>query len=299
MKKEVIIPGTPKLCATYQVPTSTSIEKKPAILLLNGSGPADRDGNIPKHKLHLNIYAYLDNFFSSLGFITLRYDKRGTGTSEGELQTAGMYDLVNDAERALQFLQQQPEVDADKIIVVGHSEGAILAPLLAQNNNIALIIQLCGAGVNLREALYFQNELLGKEIDAMTGLKGWLMRFIMGSEKHMKRHEKLIEKILQSGGQPIRHNFVKMKETLWMKEHFELDIWKAYEEIQHTNVLAVAADLDAHFGLQHLRTLEQKNYPNVTPIVIQQCNHILRKTNFTPSIMKMNKAYAALGTEPI
>jgi uncharacterized protein len=78
-----------------------SQEKYPAVLIIQGSGKLDRDGNDSKGKFKLNLYKQLAQFVASLGFITLRYDNRGVGQSEGDYIAAGMWDLVHDAQNAI------------------------------------------------------------------------------------------------------------------------------------------------------------------------------------------------------
>ncbi|WP_199426637.1 alpha/beta hydrolase family protein [Thermaerobacillus caldiproteolyticus] len=121
----------------------------PAVLILSGSGPLNRDGNDAKGKLQLNLYKQLASFITSLGFITLRYDKRGIGESEGDYFSAGMWDLVHDAKSAVQFLKNHPSVDDQRIIVLGHSEGTTLAVALNTIERIHGLILLSGAGERL------------------------------------------------------------------------------------------------------------------------------------------------------
>ena len=106
----------------------------PAVVLITGSGAQDRDETIFGHKPFKVIADYLTHN----GIAVLRYDDRGTGKSKGNAAEATSVDLADDAEAAVEFLMQQPGIDTRKIGLAGHSEGGLIAPIVAsRNNNIA------------------------------------------------------------------------------------------------------------------------------------------------------------------
>ncbi len=116
----------------------------PAVVLVHGSGPFDRDEDIFKHKLFLVLADHL----SSRGIAVLRYDKRGVGRSSGTYADATTFDFAADAGAALRFLRGRPEVDARHVGIVGHSEGGLIAPLLAARDpDVAFIVMLAGPGM--------------------------------------------------------------------------------------------------------------------------------------------------------
>src|SRR5690606_33218576 len=118
---EVTIPATYNLAGTLTLPNVRD-KKLPAVLMIAGSGKGDRDGNIKK--LKMNLYKDLADFLTEKGFITLRYDKRGTYGSEGNFLEAGLTDLIDDAVDCVNFLKNNPAVAANRVIILGHSEGA-------------------------------------------------------------------------------------------------------------------------------------------------------------------------------
>jgi hypothetical protein len=100
----------------------------PGVVLLAGSGPQPRDGNISLHK----TMAVLADHLARQGFVVLRYDKRGVGLTGGEAHPGStLQDYANDALAALRFLRIQPQVDPDRVGLVGHSEGGVVAALVA------------------------------------------------------------------------------------------------------------------------------------------------------------------------
>lgn len=107
------------------------------MLIINGSG-GDRNGN--QFGFKMNLYKCLSDYLVELGFVTLRYDKRGIGKSEGDGATTGMWDLIEDVKSNIDYLKTLDCVDSDKIILIAHSEGCILSVHLAQHIKVAGLV---------------------------------------------------------------------------------------------------------------------------------------------------------------
>jgi pimeloyl-ACP methyl ester carboxylesterase len=101
----------------------------PAVVIASGSGPLDRDSN--HRRARFDVARQLAHALAAGGLASLRYDKRGVGESPGDWRTAGLHDSVDDLGRARDALAARPEVDPRRILLAGHSEGAILAAALA------------------------------------------------------------------------------------------------------------------------------------------------------------------------
>ncbi len=133
----------------------------PAVLLITGSGPQDRDETILRHKPFLAIADRL----SRRGVVVLRYDDRGVGGSTGEFGAATTEDFAADARAGVEFLRQRKEVDPNRIGLVGHSEGAIVAAMLAADSReIAFVAMMGGPGIPGEELLYLQGERILRAI---------------------------------------------------------------------------------------------------------------------------------------
>ncbi|MDN4059807.1 alpha/beta fold hydrolase [Massilia sp. YIM B02769] len=146
-----------KLAGTFTVPQGKG--PFPAVVLVHGSGSIDRDGSVFGHKTLLVLADHL----SRQGIAVLRYDKRGVGKSSGKLKEATTRDLAADAEAALRFLRGRAEVDSQRIGVIGHSEGGLVAPLLASRDpGIAFVVMLAGPGVRGDRLLVEQHALLAR-----------------------------------------------------------------------------------------------------------------------------------------
>src|SRR5207248_1061228 len=125
----------------------------PAVLLITGSGPQDRDETLFGHKPFLVLADYL----SRRGIAVLRVDDRGVGGSTGSTNDATSADFAGDVRAGVAFLKARPEIDATRIGLLGHSEGAIIAPLVAsQSKDIAFIVLLAGTALSGEEVLYTQ-----------------------------------------------------------------------------------------------------------------------------------------------
>jgi hypothetical protein len=135
--------GEHTLAGTLTVPQGAG--PFPAVLLLPGSGPIDR--NSDHKRMPLGITGQLGKALDAAGLATFRYDKRGVGASTGRWHCAGFYDNRDDAAAALELLRTRPEVDSDSVLVLGHSEGALHATGLAAAGagTAGLVLLSCSA----------------------------------------------------------------------------------------------------------------------------------------------------------
>jgi hypothetical protein len=129
----------------------------PAVLLISGSGPQDRNEELMGHKPFLVLADYL----TRRGIAVLRIDHRGVGGSGGKPMESTIEDHAGDAHAAVDYLRTRKEIDGRKIGLIGHSEGGLVAPAAAiRSDNVAFIVLLAGTGVNGEEILYRQGELI-------------------------------------------------------------------------------------------------------------------------------------------
>jgi uncharacterized protein len=129
----------------------------PAVILISGSGRQNRDEELLGHKPFLVISDYL----TRNGIAVLRYDDRGVGQSKGDFKTATSADFANDVEAAVAYLKTRKEVG--KIGLIGHSEGGLIAPMVAANNkNVGFIVLLAGTGIRGDKLLLMQQELIAR-----------------------------------------------------------------------------------------------------------------------------------------
>ncbi len=144
-------PGV-KLAATITIPEGKG--PFPSILLISGSGPQNRDEELLGHK----PFAVLADYLSRRGYIVLRVDDRGIGKSTGDFATATSADFASDANGGIDYLLTRPEVNKKKIGIMGHSEGGMIAPMVAASRkDIDFIVMLAGPGVKVIDLMAEQN----------------------------------------------------------------------------------------------------------------------------------------------
>ncbi|MDD4727881.1 MAG: alpha/beta fold hydrolase [Dysgonamonadaceae bacterium] len=142
-----------ELAATLTLPKQK--RKSPAVILIAGSGPNDRDETIFNHK----PFWILADHLTRNGIAVLRYDKRGIGESEGEYFTATTQDFAEDVEAAIEYLKTRKEIDASQIGLIGHSEGGVIAPMVASDNkDISFVVLMAGLGITGSELSLSQNQ---------------------------------------------------------------------------------------------------------------------------------------------
>ncbi len=135
----------------------------PVVVLIAGSGPNTRDEPILGHR----IFLVLADHLTRNGIAVLRYDKRGTGSSTGDYAKATTADFADDADAAVAFLKARPEIDPRHIGLIGHSEGGLIAPMVAvRNPQVAFIVMMAGPGVNGLDILMEQGRLISKAYGA-------------------------------------------------------------------------------------------------------------------------------------
>ncbi len=132
----------------------------PAVVLISGSGPQDRDETVFGHRPFLVLADYL----TRRGIAVLRFDDRGAGKSTGDPSKATSADFATDALAAVEYLKTRNEINAKQIGLLGHSEGGLMAPMVAAQspNEIAFIVLMAGTAVTGEEVLLVQAELIAQ-----------------------------------------------------------------------------------------------------------------------------------------
>jgi pimeloyl-ACP methyl ester carboxylesterase len=146
-----------KLAGTLTAPRGKA--PFPAVLLITGSGAQNRNEEIMGHKPFLVLSDYL----TRQGFAVLRVDDRGIGGSTGSVANSTSENFAQDVLAGIAFLKGRPEINPKQIGLIGHSEGGLVAPLVAaQSKDVAFIVLLAGPGLPGEEILYLQGALIIK-----------------------------------------------------------------------------------------------------------------------------------------
>jgi dienelactone hydrolase len=140
------------LAGTLTVPNGAA-RRRPAIVLVHGSGPADRDEAIGPNAVFLQV----SNALSNAGYVVLRYDKRSVGKSGGAPYSGTRPQLLDDIRAALRFARTQPEVDPARVFLLGHSEGGELVPsVAARDSRVAGLILMAPPALPLWQVIMEQ-----------------------------------------------------------------------------------------------------------------------------------------------
>lgn len=299
IEEEVVIEGETKIFGTLTIPYATPNEEKyPAVLFISGSGPIDRNANGPKGKLQMNVYKELAEYITKLGFVTFRYDKRGTGKSEEDFMSSGFWDFVNDSEQSFLFLQNHPNVDRNNIIVLGHSEGTIIGTALSERQPInGLMFVSAGVG-NLEEFLVHQRKLAYQELRDSKGLKGILMRKLINDEKQEAKVEKQMKKMFDSNKDVYKVLGIFKQPAKWYKEHFAYDTRSALQKVTYP-VLAIHGDKDPLVDSSLLEELASLVKGKSDFYIIKNMEHGLRVQTEEKSVLNVKKMYKFINRRPL
>ncbi len=139
------------LGGTITIPKGTG--PFPAVILISGSGPQDRNETVFGHRPFL----VLPDNLTKRGIAVLRVDDRGVGATQGDLSQSTSEDLADDVRAGIEFLKSRPDIDAKRIGLIGHSEGALIAPIVATDTeDVAFMVLLAAPGLVGEELLYDQ-----------------------------------------------------------------------------------------------------------------------------------------------
>jgi len=270
----------------------------PAVILISGSGPQNRDEELMGHKPFL-VWA---DYLTRKGIAVLRFDDRGTAASKGNFKTAITPDFASDVEAAVQYLKTRTEIDMKKIGLIGHSEGGIIAPLVAAGTkDVKFIVLLAGTGIPGSEILLLQQELIGRangvseaELHKANLVNKGVFDIIAKSDDAGKLKTDLAAYIQQEYG---RDTSLRIPEGITQAEFIDAQVsqltspWMVYF-IKHDPapvlqkvkcaVLAVNGDKDlqvpAQVNLVAIRAaLEKGGNKNVTTKVFPGLNHLFQE----------------------
>lgn len=229
----------------------------PVAILISGSGPQDRDETISKHKPFLVLADHL----TKKGIAVLRYDDRGFGKSTGNHSQATTYDFALDVISAIDYLKTRDDVDVNKIGLIGHSEGGIIAPLVAnKTKNVAYIVSLAGTGISGTELSVIQSKTMRPfpVPDEATYEKAIREAIeIAKQEKEISKikpelqahYNETIAPILKNLGVPevkvneIVSGLVKIRTTKWVRYFYNYNPADEYEKVG-CPVLSLNGNLD-------------------------------------------------------
>ncbi len=181
--------GAIQLAATLTRPKAAA--KAPAVVLLTGSGPQDRDECV----LGVRPFAAIADALTRAGWAVLRTDDRGVGESKGNFAAATPPDFAADARAGLAYLRSRPEIDGARVGLLGHSEGGIIAPMVAaEDRSVAFVVILAGPGQRLDEIILAQQALIDRaegEDDKLIAAESTMTKALFATVRKEKNIDKL------------------------------------------------------------------------------------------------------------
>jgi fermentation-respiration switch protein FrsA (DUF1100 family) len=149
--------GGHELAGTLTLPREGA--PHPTVVLVSGSGPQDRNETVMGHRPFL----VLSDHLTRQGIAVLRFDDRGTAESGGSFAGSTSEDFASDALAGVAYLKGRDDIDGAKIGVIGHSEGGLIAPMVAaRSTDVAFIVMMAGPGVNGEEIVLEQGALIAR-----------------------------------------------------------------------------------------------------------------------------------------
>ena len=266
----------------------------PAVILLHGTAPHDRDCSSDGHKFFL-VWA---DHLTKQGIAVLRFDKRSAGKSTGDYSISTIQDFANDAIAAVEYLKTRQEINTKQIGLIGFSEGGMTAPIAASKcNDVAFIVLMAAPAVNGEEFVLLQETLLQRAdgVEETMIVQSRELReqvvAILKEEKSSEIAEMRLQDILEAHLSQLTPSQRKMAEAYYGSKEQQVRLftsawfryWLTYDPIStlkqiHIPVLALNGELDfvvsTEQNLQRIASaFEEIHYKDYTVMQLPKLNH--------------------------
>ena len=270
------------------------------VVLVSGSGPQDRDEALMDHK----PFHVLADYLTRQGIAVLRFDDRGVGASGGEFASATSEDFATDAVAATSFLANRAEVAEDRVGIIGHSEGGLIAPMAAGlTDGVAYTVLLAGPGVAGLDILREQQMLIARAggaapaiIELNARILDVLME-VMREESDPDAADPLMREAMRAEidklptdvkeaagdalGEPLIEQTVRQFNSAWFRFFLSYDPRPALEAVT-VPVLAVFGEKDlqvppAQSAPEIEAALERAGHADATVLVLPGLNHLFQE----------------------
>jgi pimeloyl-ACP methyl ester carboxylesterase len=266
-----------RLAGTLTLPAGAG--PHPAVLLLHGSGRLDRDGNTAR--LRMEAGPPLAAALAKDGIATLRYDRRGVGATPGDWRATGFTDNRRDGAAAVRALAGRPDIRADAVAVVGHSEGAVHAMSLGARPDVAAVVLLAGFARLGEDALRRQAGMIVRELPAFV--RPILRAF---AARQLARIKAASTDVTRVAGVPVN--------ARWMRELLAHDPRPDLASIR-VPVLAVTGGKDVQVDAADLDEIRRLVPGEAEVHRIADLTHLLRRDPGRPSV----RSYRRLLRRPV
>jgi pimeloyl-ACP methyl ester carboxylesterase len=239
----------------------------PAVVLVSGSGPTDRDSTV----FGVPIMGHIAGALVDAGFLVVRYDKRGVGQSGGRAEAATINDYVEDARAVVSWLSKRKDVDRRRIAIVGHSEGAWVAlAAAARDRRIAAVTMIAGASTTGADVVLEQQARLFERMKTPDAER----------QEKMTLQQRIHAAVLGKGTwegvpEPVRQT----ADTPWFQSYLSFDPARSMKDVRQP-ILFIQGELDTQVPPHHADKLVQlalgrKRKVGVDVLKISGVNHLL------------------------
>jgi fermentation-respiration switch protein FrsA (DUF1100 family) len=285
----------------------------PAVILITGSGPENRDEEIFGHKPFLVLSDYL----TKKGIAVLRFDDRGVAKSTGDYKSATTLDFAHDVQAGIDYLKTRKEIDKSKIGLIGHSEGGVIAPIVAENSkDVAFIVLLAGTGIRGDKLMLLQKEKIERQMgvsenEIQKGQENFKGAYdiIVASTADDDLTTKINSYIKSQFGNKLDGErtsaLVAQLTSPWMVYFLKFDPATALKKVQ-CPVLAINGDKDlqvpANENLNAIKeAVVQGGNKKVTTKVLPNLNHLFQecKTGSTEEYGIIEQTFSPIALEEI
>lgn len=293
-EKELTFPSNDpsvQLAGTLTIPTGAG--PFPAVVLVSGSGPQDRNSEV----FGKRPFEFLAHHLSNNGIIVLRYDDRGVGKSTGDFASASYPEYFADIKGALNFVKKLPEVDQTALGLIGHSEGAVLAPEAGlRNPDVDFIIMLAGSGATGREIITEQMVLISsssgvpkERIKMMSERNNALFDIVQSDKDSLTKYLDIKSKVESWAAEDStitnpEQSIIQLRLQLLTRWFYDFLNYSSTPYLTKTKipVLALQGELDLQVPPQKAKetietALSRAGNTYSTVIVLPELNHLFQK----------------------
>ena len=276
---------TIQLAGTLSLPDTN--KKHPAVIFISGSGQQDRDENVFGFK----VFKKMAPSFIDKGFAVLRYDDRGTGNSDyGNPENSDTRDFADDAKAAFEFLKQHPNINKSNIGILGHSEGGMIAPMVADDHDVDFIILMAAPTVPGKELLLKQTErvlqtmgLSEEEVSRRRNINKSIYEEVIKQNTDTAAIKQAFQKLVQSSDsaavQAQMNQQIKAVLSPWIKFFLSYDPAPKLKDLD-IPVLALYGGKDVQVDSQQnkvlIKDMISKGKDNYTLKVFPNANHLFQ-----------------------
>ena len=277
--------GGIKLAGTLCLPSPEG--RFPCVLMIHGSGPLDRNENA--RGAHLNVFNTIAHYLADKGIASLRYDKRGCGKSGGSYWDTGFYDLIQDAKIAYDCLYKHESVQADRIFLLGHSEGGYIAPKISLTyTSVAGLILIAASVQKLEKVLKEQVQIFKHNVEGVSAVKRNLIKLgfkLVGEPE--KTQATALRKIRETEKAQFRYKGQRLN-AKWLREIIDYDPVYTMQNVT-CPVLAITGEKDIQVDPQDTARIAELAKGEVEQHIIPDMTHLLRLEQGEPSLFTYKK----------